>query len=107
MGVELQGFESCFKLLDVYSGGHTDYIIRSSFAIPVHKTCEDSCDKGVQFILEAAPSICLLIFHKAWFPLVLRIVRIGDFHDLPMSGILTTSVNTPPRHPRRSAIFTT
>ena len=36
------------------------------------------------------------IYHpKAWFPLVLRIVRIGDFHDLPTSGILTTSGNTP------------
>ena len=37
---------------------HTDYIIRSSFAIPVHKTCEDSHDshdKGVQFVLKAAP----------------------------------------------------
>ena len=26
---------------------HTEYIIRSSFAIPVHKTCEDSRDEGV------------------------------------------------------------
>ena len=33
---------------------HTEHIIRSFFAIPVHKTCED-CDKGVQFILKAAP----------------------------------------------------
>ena len=33
---------------------HTEYTIRSSFAIPVHKTCEDSSDKGVQFVLEAA-----------------------------------------------------
>ena len=32
---------------------------------------------------------------KAWFPLVLRIVRNGDFYILPTSGILTTSVNTP------------
>ena len=32
---------------------------------------------------------------KALFPLVLRIARIGDFYDLPTSGILTTSVNTP------------
>ena len=31
---------------------------------------------------------------KAWFPLVLRIVRIGDFYDIPMTGILTTSGNT-------------
>ena len=31
---------------------------------------------------------------KAWFPLVLRIVRIGDFYDIPTSGILTTSGNT-------------
>ena len=30
----------------------------------------------------------------AWFPLVLRIVRIGDFYDLPTSRILTTSGNT-------------
>ena len=30
-------------------------MIRSSFAIPVHKTCEDSHDKGVQFVLETAP----------------------------------------------------
>ena len=34
---------------------HTEYIIRSSFAIPVHKTCEDSRDKGVHFVWEAAP----------------------------------------------------
>ena len=34
---------------------HTEYIIRSSFAIPVHKTCEDSLDEGAQFVLEAAP----------------------------------------------------
>ena len=33
---------------------HTEYIIRFSFAIPVHKTCEDSRDKGVQFVLKAA-----------------------------------------------------
>ena len=31
---------------------------------------------------------------KAWFPLVLTIVRIGDFYDIPTSGILTTSGNT-------------
>ena len=30
----------------------------------------------------------------AWFRLVLRIVRIGDFYDIPTSGILTTSGNT-------------
>ena len=54
MGVELQGFESCFKLLDLF-WCHTEYIIISSFAIPVHKTCEDSCGKGVQFVLKAAP----------------------------------------------------
>ena len=34
---------------------HTEYIIRSSFAIPVHKTREDSRDKGIQFVLKAAP----------------------------------------------------
>ena len=34
---------------------HTEYIIRSSFAIPVHKTYEDSHDKGVQFVLKAVP----------------------------------------------------
>ena len=34
---------------------HTEYKIRSSFAIPVHKTCEESRDKAVQFILKAAP----------------------------------------------------
>ena len=34
---------------------HTECIIRSSFAIPVHKTCEDSRDEGAQFVLEAAP----------------------------------------------------
>ena len=34
---------------------HTENIIRSSFAFPVHETCEDSRDiKGVQFVLEAA-----------------------------------------------------
>ena len=33
-------------------------------------------------------------FVKAWFPLVLRIVRIGDFYDIATSGILTTSGNT-------------
>ena len=32
---------------------------------------------------------------KAWFPLVLSIVRIGDFYDLSTSGILTTIGNTP------------
>ena len=32
---------------------------------------------------------------QAWFPLVLRIVRIGDFYDLPTSGIFTTNGNTP------------
>ena len=31
---------------------------------------------------------------KAWFPLVLRIIRIEDFYDIPTSGILTTSGNT-------------
>ena len=31
---------------------------------------------------------------KAWFPLVLRIIRIGDFYDIPTSEILTTSGNT-------------
>ena len=34
---------------------HTEYVIRSSFAIPEHKTCEDSRDKRIQFVLEAAP----------------------------------------------------
>ena len=34
---------------------HTEYVITSSFAIPVHKTCERSRDKGVQFVLKAAP----------------------------------------------------
>ena len=34
---------------------HTEYTIRSSIAIPVHKTSEDSHDKGVQFVLKAAP----------------------------------------------------
>ena len=34
---------------------HTENKIRSSFAIPVHKTCEDSRNKGVQLVLEAAP----------------------------------------------------
>ena len=56
MGVELQGLESfsnyeMFILVSYF----IEYIIRSSFAIPVHKTCEDSHDKGVQFVLEAAP----------------------------------------------------
>ena len=32
---------------------------------------------------------------KAWFPPVLGIVRIRGFYDLPTSGVLTTSVNTP------------
>ena len=32
------------------------------------------------------------LLNKAWFPLV---VRIGDFYDLPTSGFLITSVNTP------------
>ena len=31
----------------------------------------------------------------AWFPLVLSIVRIGDFYDFPTFVILTTSVNIP------------
>ena len=31
---------------------------------------------------------------KAWFLLVLTIVRIGNFYDFPTSGILTTSGNT-------------
>ena len=30
-------------------------MIRPSFAIPVRKTCEDSHDKGVQFVLKAVP----------------------------------------------------
>ena len=34
------------------------------------------------------------LFFKAWFPLVPRIVRIGDFYDIPTSRILTTSGNT-------------
>ena len=34
---------------------HTEYIIRSSFAIPVHKIREDSRDMGIQFILKAVP----------------------------------------------------
>ena len=34
---------------------YTEYITRLSFAIPVHKMCEDSHDKGVQFVLEAEP----------------------------------------------------
>ena len=55
MDVELQGFKSCFKLRDIFFWCHTEYIIRSSLAIPVHKTCEDSHDKGVQFVLKAAP----------------------------------------------------
>ena len=40
----------------------------------------------------------MLIFqgdNEAWFPLVLRIVGIGHFYDLPTSVIFTTSVNTP------------
>ena len=48
MDAELQGFESCFKLRYIFFWCHTEYIIRSSLAIPVHKTCEDSHDKGVQ-----------------------------------------------------------
>ena len=36
----------------------------------------------------------MFLRYKAWFPLVLRIVRIGDFYDIPTSGILTTSENT-------------
>ena len=38
--------------------------------------------------------ISLYFVHEAWFPLVLRIVRIGDFYDINTSGILTTSGNT-------------
>ena len=34
---------------------HIEYIIRSSFAIPVHKTREDSDDEVVQLVLEAVP----------------------------------------------------
>ena len=34
---------------------HTEYIIRSSFAISVHKSCGDCRDKGVQFVFKAAP----------------------------------------------------
>ena len=48
-----------YKALKVVSNYETlilvSYSIRSSFAIPVHKTCEDSHDKGVQFVLEATP----------------------------------------------------
>ena len=39
-------------------------------------------------------SILTFIQIKAFFPLVLRIVRIGDFYDILTSGILLTSVNT-------------
>ena len=34
-------------------------------------------------------------YNKAWFQLVLRIIRIWDFYDFPVSGILTTHGNTP------------
>ena len=44
-----------FQTTRYFFGCHTEYIIRSSLAIPVHKTCEDSHDKGVQFVLKAAP----------------------------------------------------
>ena len=45
-----------FQILSCLFWCHTEYIvIRSSFAIPVHKTCEDSPNKGVQFLLKAAP----------------------------------------------------
>ena len=44
--------------------------------------------------LECCWILSRIIGFKAWFPLVLRIVRIGDFYDIPTSGILTTSGNT-------------
>ena len=47
MGFELQGFESCSQTMRCLFWCHTEYIIRSSFTVPVHKTCEDSRDKGV------------------------------------------------------------
>ena len=33
---------------EIFFWCHTENIARSSLAIPVHKTCEDSHDKGVQ-----------------------------------------------------------
>ena len=44
-----------FQIMRCLFWCHIEYIIRSSFAIPVHKTCEDSHGNGVQFVLEAAP----------------------------------------------------
>ena len=41
-------------------------------------------------------------FLKAWFPLVLRIVRIGDFYDIPTPGILTTSGNASSQKSQKS-----
>ena len=32
-----------------------EYTTGLSFAIPVHKTCKDSLDKEIQFVLEEAP----------------------------------------------------
>ena len=56
MGVELQTrLWKLFQTMRCLFWCHTEYIIRLSFAIPVHKTCEDSRDKGVQFVLKAAP----------------------------------------------------
>ena len=42
---------------------------------------------------------------KAWLPLVLRIVRIEDFYDIPTSGILTTSGNTSSQKSQTVGVF--
>ena len=59
--------------------------------------CICICDRDLTGFYELR--YCTSSGTKAWFPLVLRIVRIGDFYDLPTSGILTTSVNTPSQIP--------
>ena len=48
----------------------------------------DSIKETLFYISQLGP----YIYHRSSFPLVLRIVRIGD---LPTSGILTISVNAP------------
>ena len=49
----------------------------------------------IEQLLHQYHKILALCNIKAWFPLVLRIVRVGDFYDLLTSEILTTSLSTP------------
>ena len=53
-------------------------------------TSRDHCDLW----LLTHVKVSVRCLSKAWFPFVLRFVRIGDYYDIPTSGILTTSGNT-------------